>query len=99
MTPHSAAEVLLGVIAIFWLQAILTLGLWKQIHHFYFGAALVIFTDSFWLWLLGLFIALDDAVQHTIQETQPSYLSPLHKCYNWVYRLFPKWLQHLCDKI
>ena len=106
MTAHQTALVLLGLIGIFWLQAVLTIGVFfvkgthrPQVHHFYFGAVAVVFSHSPWLWPVGLLFALDDAVQHTIQERHPSYLSPLHRAYEWVYRHLPHGVQRCLDAL
>lgn len=80
-------------------------------HHFYWGLILLVwaFWDIFrtppwvdiWIWLrvgVGLWLLLDDVVQHTRQKTDPDYHTLWHNAYwgflTWVrarLRPYPAW--------
>ena len=69
-------------------------GSFREWHHFYYGVPLVAQPWLWWLWPVGLLFAVDDAEQHARQIHEPSYQSPLHRVYAWVYRRLPRWLRH-----
>ena len=65
-----------------------------QWHHYYIGAALLVLVPTFggwWvavsvaLWTLGFVLAVDDAVQHSVQVDDPAYRSPVHRAYTAIY--------------
>jgi hypothetical protein len=80
------ALVAAGVVALVWLVAVVRLGVWRQLHHFYYGLALLPFHSTRWA---GVAIMADDAVQHFVQLWRSDYRSPLHLLarvtwYRWV---------------
>lgn len=67
-----------------------------QMHHEYLGALLLLAPASWrWgalvVWALGLWVMIDDAVQHERQLEAPWYLSPLHLWYARAYRWLFQW--------
>ena len=78
---------ILFTIALFlvWLVAVVRLDAWREWHHAYIGIVLT-FSTTPWVALVGVLILADDAWQHTKQTWEPSYESPLHRLYVWVYR-------------
>lgn len=73
----------------------------KGIHHLYFGVilmALGYFLSSEWsyslvIYLLGVWLFLDDLYQHRRQVKEPSYHSPIHRFYGLFYHI--KWIRKL----
>lgn len=69
------------VVSVVWTTSVVHLGVWRQVHHFWYGAALYalgMWLGADWLLVLGLLVAADDAVQHAVQCSKPEYRSPLH---------------------
>jgi hypothetical protein len=69
------------VTAVVWATSVVHLGVWRNLHHFWYGAALYALGLAFgvdWLLVVGLLVAADDAVQHAVQCSRPEYRSPLH---------------------
>ena len=79
---------------------------WLQPHHLYAGILLMAL--AFWIggnlggmiFLIGLYLAIDDLYQHWRQVKQPDYQSPIHRLFVWLWdRTFgkfinwPLWLQ------
>jgi hypothetical protein len=76
--------VLAGVIAAIWLFAVIRLNVGREWHHEYIGAALVALVWWPWVQWVGVAVMADDAWQHTVQLTRPTYLSPMHRAWDWV---------------
>lgn len=77
---HAVAIGLGAWLLVLWAVAVVRLGVWRELHHAYYGAALL---AAPWpvAYLAGLAILADDAVQHVVQLQRPAYFSPLHRAY------------------
>jgi hypothetical protein len=56
-----------------------------DIHHEYIGLVALVLVVALrwpmWIGVLAVAVMLEDSFQHSMQVDDPSYLSPLHRCY------------------
>lgn len=63
------------------------------------GAILSPYTTwSFWVYIAGGIVALDDIYQHHRQVEDPGYHSPVHRAYGVIYHKF-EWIRNLNESV
>lgn len=65
--------------------AVTVIHAWREIHHLYYGLAVVAVATWLdwpqWVAFVGLVVMADDAAQHVVQIWTPEWRSPLHRAY------------------
>ena len=84
---------------------------WAETHHGYYGIALMVWSAGWLLpgifgaivFLIGLYLFLDDVYQHHRQVEDPKYHSPVHVFIYDVLHLYDnpvfRWLNKMLDKL
>ena len=79
-----------------WYVSVVRLGVFWQLHHFHVGMLLFILGGESWVAWLGVLLAAEDAMQHSVQNWRSRYQSPVHRLYvRFLWPHLPSWLQRL----